>query len=70
MKTSKWGWVGRDGEAQLRVFDTPNEAIEDMKARLGDDFDIERCYQYGFKLALVSVEVKALMVLEGTPEWQ
>lgn len=60
----RWGWINRDGEAQELTFDSPNEALADMQRRLGDDFDTARCYEYGFKLALVSVEVKPIMVLD------
>lgn len=65
---TKWGWLDCEGDVQHKMFSTPNEAIEDMKARSG--CELERIYELGFKLVLLKVKADPIMVLERVPEWQ
>lgn len=61
---TKWGWVNVKGDVQDQVFDSPNAAIKEMQSRLGEDYDIQRITELGFKLAVVKVQISVIYTLD------
>lgn len=66
----RWGWVNAGGEVQDQTFNTPDAAIKEMQRRLGDsDYDELRLHELGFRLALVEVTVKPVLVMASFDEY-
>lgn len=67
----RWGWVNASGEVQDQTFNTPDAAIKEMQRRLcGSDYDELRLHQLGFRLALVEVTVKPVLVMASFDEYK
>lgn len=66
----RWGWVNAGGEVQDQTFATPDAAIKEMQRRLGglSDYDELRLHELGFRLALVEVTVKPVLVMASFDE--
>lgn len=68
MGSSAWAWIEHDGHVQPKVYTGVDEALEDMRGRLGDpDISLERLADVGFRLAIVEITFRALYVLEKLP---
>lgn len=66
----RWGWVNASGEVQDQTFNTPDAAIKEMQRRLGgSDYDELRLHELGFRLALVEVTVKPVLVMASFDEY-
>ncbi len=66
----RWGWVNAGGEVQDQTFNTPDAAIKEMQRRLGgSDCDELRLHELGFRLALVEVTVKPVLVMASFDEY-
>lgn len=66
----RWGWVNAGGEVQDQTFNTPDAAIKEMQRRLGgSDYDELRLHELGFRLALVEVTVKPVLVMASFDEY-
>ena len=67
----RWGWVNAGGEVQDQTFNTPDAAIKEMQRRLGSsDYDELRLHELGFRLALVEVTVKPVLVMASFDEYK
>ena len=65
----RWGWVNAGGEVQDQTFATPDAATKEMQRRLGgSDYDELRLHELGFRLALVEVTVKPVLVMASFDE--
>lgn len=61
----RWTWYSEHKkETWLETFASPGEAIEAMAKRHGDEIPMQRLAEIGFRLALVEVIVKPIMILE------
>lgn len=61
----RWGWVNTwDGTVQEVTFHTAEGAIVEMERRISVK-GVQKIEEAGFKLALVEVHVKVLMVLSS-----
>ena len=66
----RWGWVNAGGEVQDQTFNTPDAAIKEMQRRLGgSDYDELRLHELGFRLALVEVTVRPVLVMASFDEY-
>jgi hypothetical protein len=60
-----WSWLStKDGLPQLKTFDTAEDAIADMRCRLGTDYTLLELYEYGFKLTYVKITITPILVLD------
>lgn len=61
-----WGWVcGESHELQPELFSTPNEAIGEMKQRLGGkEITMERIEGAGFRLARIRATYRLVALME------
>ena len=66
----RWCWVNAGGEVQGQTFNTPDAAINEMQRRLGgSDYDELRLHELGFRLALVEVTVRPVLVMASFDEY-
>lgn len=66
-RIERWGWLNPDGTPQDEVFLTADEALSEMRRRLGEDHDA-RAFEIGFRLAVLNVEIRAKHVLRPVGE--